>query len=87
LIEALRAVPLDDMPRLAPLAARLSRLAPQTVRANLLVAGDYTLELTVQERTVASPAGTPPRTYRAVMVESLPLPPQYQSHAQTSAAQ
>lgn len=87
LTRTLGAIPLDDIPRLAPLAVRLRSQAPQIDHANLLVAGNYSLELSFRERTSAGTADTPPRTYRMVMVESVPLPQQFQLTAPTSAAQ
>ncbi len=87
LVEAFGAAPIESVPRLAPLVDRLRQGAPQTVLANFMVAGDYTLEITAQQRTLPASATAPARTLGMVMVESVPLPQQFRSPALSSAAQ
>jgi hypothetical protein len=86
LIERLGAVPVENVPRLAAYTDRVRQGAPQTVLANLMIAGDYTLELTLRERPRAATETAPAGTVRAVMIESVPLPPQFRSPALAGAA-
>ena len=77
LISALGAVPIGDVPRLASLRARFSSANPSANLANMLVKGDYSFEITAQERELRDPASAVARTIRLVSVESFPLPPQF----------
>lgn len=85
LIQAFGAAPVESVPRLTPLVDRIRRGAPQTVLANFLVAGDYSFEITLQQRTLPASSAAPARTYRAIMVESVPLPAAFRAAAGTGA--
>jgi hypothetical protein len=87
LIEALGAVPIGDVPGLAPLAARIRTNAPQTDLANVLIAGDYSLEISVGEAPLGGRATPSSQTIHLVMVTSIPLPVEFRPQARASAAQ
>jgi hypothetical protein len=87
LIEALGAVPVTDVPRLEALTARYRRGSPQADLANVLIAGDYTLEITALERNLGELATPSIQTVQMVMIESIPLPAEFQSHAKADTAE
>jgi hypothetical protein len=81
LIAGLGAVPIDEAPGLETLVAGMRRAVPQADFANILIAGGYSLELAREERNVGVQA------MRVIIVTSMPLPAQFQTHAPTSAAE
>ena len=83
LTASLGAVRVDQVPGLEALAAGIRGHAPEADLANILIVGGYSVELGAEQRNL----GTPPRPYRVVIVTSVPLPPQFQSQARSSAAQ
>jgi hypothetical protein len=87
LIETLGAAPVTDIPRLEALAARYRRGSPQANLANMLVAGDYTLEITALERDLGELATPAIKTIQVVMIESLPLPAEFRANAKTGTAE
>jgi hypothetical protein len=85
LIDTLGAVPIDKVPRLRALVAHTRANAPQTDFSNVLIAGDYSLEIFGQQRDLGKMATPSIKTISMVKVTSAPLPAEFQSYAQSGA--
>lgn len=85
LIDGLAAASIGELPKFEQLAANIRRNAPEVDLSNILVAGNHMLELAATEKSVALRSGEADTQFRVVMVSSVPLPKEFQSHAPTGA--
>lgn len=82
LIETLRATPIENTPGMDGYISAIKRDAPETDLDNVLIAGDYMLEIMSQTRDTSGFAEGSPPFFTMVMVSSVPVPAQFRSSAQ-----
>lgn len=82
LIEALGARPIGDIARLAPLAEQTLNSRPDMPLADVLIVGDYRLEVFARDETIRPPRVPVEQTVHTIVISSSALPLEYQSPGQ-----
>lgn len=84
MVQELAAVPLNKVKALEDLSSLIAQRMPQSDQANVLIIGNYTVEITAQTINLTQLKISTPDTATMIMLTSTPLAPEYQARLQVA---